>query len=154
MWIYLWAFYFVPLIYISVFVQHHNLKASILHLSVFFMVQLSHPYMTTWKTTALIIWIFVAKVMSLIFNTLLRIVIAFLSRRKCLLCSRLQSWSTMILEPKKIKSVSASTFSPSKCHEVVGPDAMTLVFWMLIFKPAFSLSSFMLIKKLFISSSM
>ena len=72
--------------------QHHNFKASIFHPSAFFMVQLSHPYMTTGKTTALIIWTFVAKVMSLIFNTLLRFVVAILSRSKCILFSRLQSW--------------------------------------------------------------
>ena len=91
------------------------------------MVQLSHPYMTTGKTTALIIWTFVAKVMSLIFNTLLRFVIAILSRSKFFYFQGC-SCGTAILEPKKIKSVTASTFSPSICHEVVGPDAMTLVF--------------------------
>ena len=90
-------------------------KASILHCSAFFTVQLSHPYMTTGKTIALTRWTFVGKVISLLFNMLSRLVIAFLPRGKCLFISRLQSPSTMILEPKKIKSVTASTFS-SICH--------------------------------------
>ena len=120
--------------------------------SAFFMEQLSYPHMTNGKIIALTIQIFVA-VLFLLLNILSRFVIAFLPRSKHLLTSWLQSLSTVILEPRKIKSVTASTFSPSICHEVVGPDAMTLVFWMLSFKPAFSLSSFTLIKKLFISSS-
>ena len=99
--------------------QHHNLKASILRHSAFFVVQLSHPYMTTGRTTALTIQIFVGKVMSLLFNTLSRFVIAFLPRSKRFSISWLQSTSTVILEPKKIKSVTASTFSPSICHEVM-----------------------------------
>jgi len=132
--------------------QHHNSKASILWCSAFFMVQLSHPYMTTGKTMALTIQTFVNKVMSLPFNMLSRLVIAFLPRSKCLLISWLQSPSAVILEPKKIKSVTVSTFSPSICHEVKGPDAMILVFGMLSFKPAFSLSSFTFIKRLFSSS--
>ena len=88
------------------------------------MGQLSHPYMTTGKTIALTIWTFVLKVMSLRFNTLSRFVIAFLPRSSHLLISCLQSPSTGILEPKKRKSVTASTFSLSICHEVMGPDAM------------------------------
>ena len=109
--------------------------------SAFFMVQLSHPYMTTGKTIALTIWTFVSKVMSLLFNTLPRFVIVFLPRSKYLLISWLQSSSTVILEPKKIKSLTVSTFSPSICHEVMGPDAMIFVFRMLSFKSAFSPSS-------------
>ena len=93
--------------------QHHSLKASILWLLAFFMVQLSHPYLAYGKTIALAIQTFVSKVMSLIFNTLSRFVIAFLPRNKCLLISWLQPLSTVILEPKKIKSVTASMFSPS-----------------------------------------
>ena len=108
--------------------KHHNLKASILQHLAFFMVQLSHPHMTTRKTIALTIQIFVGKVMLLLFNMLASYVIAFLSRSKHLLISWLQSTSTVILEPKKIKSVTVSTFSPSICHEVMGPDAMILVF--------------------------
>ena len=107
--------------------QHHSLKASILWPSAFFMVQLSHPYMTTGKTTALIIWTFVGKVISLLFNTLSRFVIAFLPRSKHLVISWLQSPSAVILEPKKIKSVPVSIFSPSICYEVMGLDAMILV---------------------------
>ena len=99
--------------------QLHNLKALILRSSAFFMVQLSHPYMTTGKTVALAIWTFVNKVMSLLFNTLSRLVIAFLPRSKHLLISRLQSLSTVILEPKKIKSVTVSIFLPSIRHEVM-----------------------------------
>ena len=92
------------------------------------MVQLSHPYMTAGKTIALTIWTFVSKVMSLLFNTLSRFVIAFLPRSKCVLISWLQSPSAVIWEPKKIKSVTASTVSPSICHEVMGLDAMVLAF--------------------------
>ena len=121
---------------------HHNLKASILRCSAFFMVQLSHQYMTTGKTIALTRWTFIGKVMSLFLNTLFRSVIAFLPRGKCLLISWLQSPSAVILEPKKRKCIIASTFSLSICHEVMGPNAMILVFWMLSLKSAFSLSSF------------
>ena len=99
--------------------QKLNLKASVLQHSGFFMVQLSHLYMTTGKTIALTIRTFVGKVMSLLFNTLSKFVIAFLSKSKCLLISWLQSTFTVILEPKKIKSVTASTFSLSICHEVM-----------------------------------
>ena len=92
--------------------------------------------------------------MSLFFSMLSRLVITFLPRSKCLLISWLPSPSAMILEPKQIKSVTVSTVSPSTSHEVLEPDAMILVFWMLSFKPAFSLSSFTFIKKLFSSSSL
>ena len=132
--------------------QHHSSKASILQRSAFFMVQLSHPYMTTGKAIALTLWTLVAKVMALLFNTLCKFVTAFLPRSKHLLISWLQSPSTVILEPKKIESVTASTFYPSICHEVMGPAAMILVFWVLSFKLDFSLSSFTLIKRLFSSS--
>ena len=122
--------------------QHHNSKASILQHLVFFIVQLSHPHMTTGKPIALIRWMFIGKVMSLLFNMLPRLVMTFLPRSKHILISWLQSLSAVILESKKIKSVTVSTVSPSICHEVMGPDAMILVFWMLSFKPTFSLSSF------------
>jgi len=110
--------------------------------------------MTTGKTIALTTWTFVSKVISLLFNVLSRFVIAFLPRSKHLLISRLQAPPAMILEPKKIKSVTVSTFSPSICHKVMGLDAMILVFWMLSFRPAFSLSSFTFIKRLFSFSSL
>ena len=109
------------------FFQHHNSEASVLRLSPFFMVQLSHLYMITGKTIASSRWTFVSKVMSLPFNMLSRFAVAFLAR-KHLLILWLQSPSTVILEPKKIKSVTVSTFPPSVCHEVMGPDAMILVF--------------------------
>ena len=131
--------------------QHHSSKASILWHSAFFIVQLSHPYITTGKTTALTRRTFVGKVMSLLFNMLSRLVITSLPRSKCFLISWLQSPSAVILEPRKIKSV---TVSPSICHEVMGPDAKILVFWMLSFKPTFSLSSFTFTKRLFSSSSL
>ena len=99
--------------------QHHNLKASVLRHSAFFMVQLSHPYMTTGKTIALTIQIFVGKVTFLLFNTLSKFVINFLSRSKRLLISWLQSPSAVVLEPKKIKSLTAFIVSPSLCHEVM-----------------------------------
>ena len=99
---------------------HHNSEASILQRSAFFTVQLSHPYMTTGKTISLTLWTSVGKVMSLLFNMLNRFLIAFFPRSKCLLISWLQSPSTVILEPKKIKSVTASTLSLSICHEVMG----------------------------------
>ena len=104
--------------------QHHSSKASILQCSAFFMVQLSHPYMTTGKTIALTRRTFVDKVISLLLNILSRLVITFLPRSKCLLISWLQSPSAVILEPKKIKSDTVSTVSPSISHEVMGPDAM------------------------------
>ena len=97
---------------------------------------------------------FVGKVMSLLFNTLSSLIIAFLPRSKSLLISWLQWPSTVFLEPPKIKSVTIYIVSPSSCHEVVGPDAMILVLWRLSFKPTFSLSSFTFIKRLFSSSSL
>ena len=132
--------------------QHPSSKAPILQPSAFFMVQPSHAYMTTGKTIALTRRTFLGKVMSLLFNMLSRLAIAFLPRSKHLLISWLRSSSAVILEPKKIKSLTVSIISPFICHEVMGPDAMLLVFWMLSFKPAFSLSSFTFIKRLFNSS--
>ena len=108
--------------------QQHSSKASILQHSAFFIVQLLHPYMTTEKTTALTRQIFVDKVMSLLFIVLSKVVITFLPRSKHLLISWLQSPSAVILEPRKIKSATVPTVSPSICHEVMGPDAMILVF--------------------------
>ena len=108
--------------------QHHNSKASIPQCSAFFIVQLSHPYVTTGKTIALTRRSFVGKVKSLIFNMLSRLVITFLSRSKHLLISWLQSPSAVILESKKIKSFTVSIVCPSICHEVIGPDVMILVF--------------------------
>ena len=108
--------------------QHHSSKASILRLSAFFTVQPSHPYMTTGKTTALTRWTFVGKVMSLLLNMLSSLVITFLPRSKCLFISWLQSPSAVILEPRKIKSDTVSTVSPSMSHEVMAPDAMIFVF--------------------------
>ena len=92
------------------------------------MAQLSHPYMTTGKTIALIIWIFVGKIMSLIFNMLSRFVIAFLPRSNHLLISWLQSPSVVILKTKKIKFVTVFIVSPSIFHEAMGPDAMIFIF--------------------------
>ena len=108
--------------------QHHSSKASILQHSAVFMVQLSYPCVTTGKTIALSIWTFVGKVTYLLFNMLSRFVIAFLPRSKCLLILWLQSLSAVILEPKKIKPVTVFISSPSICHEVMGLDAMILVF--------------------------
>ena len=108
--------------------QHHSSKSSVLRHSAFFIVQLSHPYMTTGKTIALTRRNFVGKVMSLLFNMLSRLVITFLPRSKCLLISWLQSPSAVILEPRKIKSDSVYTVSPSISHEVMGLDAMIFVF--------------------------
>jgi len=108
--------------------QHHSSKASILWWSVFFMVQLSHLYMTTGKTITLTILTFVSKVIPLLFNTQSRFFIAFLLRSKGFLISWLQSPSAVILESKKIKSVTVSIVSPSICHEVMGLDAMILIF--------------------------
>ena len=133
--------------------QHHRSKASIIWQSAFFIIQLSYPHMTTGKTIALTRWTFVGKVMSLLFNMLSRLVITFLPKSKHLLASWLQSPSAVILEPPKIKSDTVSTVSLSICHEVMWPDAMILVFWMLSFKPTFSLS-FTFIKRLFSSSSL
>ena len=108
--------------------QHHSPKASILQRSAFFIVQLSHPYMTTGKNIALTRQTFVGKVMSLLFNMLTWLVITFLPRSKHLLISWLQSPSAVILEPPKIKSVTVSIVSPSIYHEVMGPDAMIFIF--------------------------
>ena len=108
--------------------QNHSSKASIIWHSALFIVRYSHPYMTTGKTIALTRWTFVGKVTSLLFNMPSRLVIAFLPRRKRLLISWLQSPSGVILEPKKVKSVTVSIVSPSICHGVVGLDAMILVF--------------------------
>src|SRR5574338_126228 len=106
--------------------QHHSSKASILQCSAFFTVQLSHPYMITGKTIALTRQTLVGKVMSLLLNMLSRLVITFLPRTKCLLISWLQLPSAVILEPKKIKSDTISTVSPSICHEVMGPECHDL----------------------------
>ena len=111
-------------------IYHHSSKASILQCSAFFIVQLSHPYMTTGKTIALTRRTFVGKVMSLLFNMLSRLVITFLPRNKHLFISQLQSPSAVILElpTQKKKSVTVSIVSPSIYHEVMGPDAIILVF--------------------------
>ena len=106
--------------------QHHSSKASVLQCSAIFLVQHSHPYMTTGKTIALTLQTFVSKMKSLLFNTLSKFIIAFLPSSKHLLIS-LQSLSTVILEPKKRKCHCFQLF-PSICHEVMGPDAMILVF--------------------------
>ena len=117
---------------------------------------LSSPTLTSihdyWKNHSLNRWIFVDKVMSLLFNMLSRLVITFLPRSKHLFISWLQSPSAVILEPPKIKSATVSIVSPSICHEVIGPDAMIFVFWMWSFKPTSSLSSFTFINRLFSSS--
>ena len=108
--------------------QHHSSKVPTLQCSAFFIEQLSHPKMTIGKTIALTRWTFVGKLMPLLFNKLSWLVITFLPRSKRLLISWLQSSSAVILEPQKIKSDTVSTVSPSVCHEVMGPDAMILVF--------------------------
>ena len=108
--------------------QYHTSNASILRHSAFFTIQLSHPYMATGKIIALTRQTFVGKVMSLLFNKLSRLVIAFLPRSKRLLISWLQSPCAVILEPPEIKSVTVSIVSPCICHEMMGPDAMILVF--------------------------
>ena len=150
---------------LSSLLQHHSSKAWILQCSAFFIVQFLHPYMTPGKTIALTRWIFFGEVMSLLFNILFRLVIDFLPRSKHLLfyfiiiiiflhllISWLHSPTAVILEPPKIKSFTVSTISPSICHEVIGLDAMISLFWMLSFKPTFSLSSFTLMKSIFSSS--
>ena len=113
---------------VKTLLQHNSSKPSVLQYSAFSIVQLSHPYMTTGKTIALTRRTIVDKVTSLLFNMLSRLVIIFLLRSKCLLISWLQSPSAMILEPSKIKSATVPTISPSILHEVMGPDAMILVF--------------------------
>ena len=110
--------------------------------------------MTTGKIIALTRWTFVGRVMSLLFNMLSSLLIAFLPKNMFLLISWLQSPSAVILEPKKIKSATVSIVSPSICHEMMGPDAMILVYWMLSFKPSFSLSSSTFSMRLFSSSSL
>ena len=112
---------------LMILLQHHSSKALIPQRSTFFRVQLSHPYMTTGKTIALTRWTFVGQVMSLLLNMLSRLVITLLPRSMCLLISWLQSPSAVILEPKKIKSDTVSTVSPSISHEVMGPHAMIFV---------------------------
>ena len=131
--------------------QHHSSKASTLRRSAFFIVQLSHPYMTTGKTIALTRWTFVGKIMSLLFNMLSRLVITFLPRSvfKFHGCSHHLQW---FWSPPQIKPLSLSIVSSSICHEMMGPDAMIFVFWMLSFKPTFSLSAFTFIKRLLIPS--
>ena len=133
--------------------QHYNLNASIFQHSAFFTVQLSHPYMTAAKTIALTRQTFAGKVMSLLYSMLSRLVITFLPRSKCLLISWLQSPSAVILEPPSPQKKS-DTVSPSISHEVMGADAMILLFWMLSFKPTFSFSYFTFFKRLFSSSSL
>ena len=125
---------------LSSHLKHHSSKASIPQCSAYFMVHLSHPFMTTGKTIALTIWTFVGKVMFLLLNMLSRFVIAFLLRSKHLLLSWLQSPSTVILKPKIIQSATVSIFSPSTCHEVMGSDAMIFVLWMLSFSSSSSVS--------------
>ena len=133
--------------------QHHSSKASILRHSAFFIVQLSHSYMTTGKTITFTRWTFVGRVTPLLFNMLSRLVITFLPRSMHLSISWPQSPSAVILEPPKIKAPTVSIVSPSICHEVMGPDAM-ISFLNLSLKPIFSLSSFTFIKRLFSSSSL
>ena len=116
--------------------------------------QLCHTYMTSGKTIALTRQTFIGKVMSLLFNILSRLLIPFLPRNKCLLISWLQSPSAVILETKKIRSVIVSIVSPSVCCEVMGPDAMIFIYYVLSFKPTFSLSSFTFIKRLLSPSSL
>ena len=134
--------------------QHHSSKASILQCSAFFIIQLSYPYMTTGKTIALTRWTFFGKAISLLFNMLSRLVITFLPRSKHLLISWLGSPSAAILEPSKIKSDTVSTVSPIYFPWSDGTDSMIFVFWMLSFKPTFSLSTFTFIKRLLSSSSL
>ena len=124
----------------TLYAKYHSLKASILQHTAYFVVQLSHPYMTTGKIIALTRQTFADKVMSLLFNMLSMLVITFLPRSKCLLISRVQSPSTLILEPRKIKSDTVSTVSQFISHEEMEPDAMIFIFSMLSFKLAFSFS--------------
>ena len=128
--------------------QRHSSKASVLWHSAFCTVQVSQPYVAVGKTRASTIRTFVSRVTALLFNTLSTFVTAFLPRSSCLI-SWLQSPSTVILEPKKMKSVITSIVTPSICHEVMGPDAMIVVFFIFGFKPAFSLSYFTLIERFF-----
>ena len=130
----------------------NNTMFKSINYSALFTVQLSHPCMTAGTTIAFTRQTFVGKVMSLLFNMLSSLVIAFLPRIKHVLTSWLQLLSSVILEPKKIKSVTVSIVSPSIFHELMGLDATILVFWTLSFEPTFSLSSFTFIKMLFNSS--
>ena len=132
--------------------QHHSWKASVLRCSAFFIVQLSHLYMTSGKTIALTIWTFVGKMMSLPFNTLSRFVIAFLPRIKHLLISQLQSMPSVILEPKKIKSITASTFSLLFAMKW-WDQRYDLHFFNVVFQASFFILLFHPIKKLFSFSS-
>ena len=123
--------HFLSIVWVKVTLKsllQYSSHATILRCSSFFLVQFSHPYMTTGKIRALTRWTFVGKVRSLLFNMLSRLVITFLPRRKYLLISWLQSPSTVILEPKKIKSDTVSTVSPSISHGVMGLDAMMFIF--------------------------
>ena len=113
--------------------QHRSSKASILWCSAFFIVQLSHPYMTTGKTIASTRWTFVGKVISLLLNILSRLVMTFLPRSKCLLILWLWSPSAVILEPPKIKSDTLSPVSPSISHEVTGPDVLVVFIWWVVY---------------------
>ena len=133
--------------------SNSTFKASILQCSAFLMVQFSHPYVTSGKTISLTRWSFVGKAMSLLFNMLSRLLIAF-PKSKCLLISCLQSPSAVIFVAPQSKVSHCFNFSPSVCHEEMGPDVMILVLWLLSFKPTFSLSSFTFIKRLFSSSSL
>ena len=132
--------------------QHHSSKASVLQCSAIFMVQFSHPYMTTGKIIALTPRTFVGKIMSLLFSMMFNFVITFLPRSKCHLILWLQSLYTLILEPEKIKFLTISTFFPIYLPWSYGTWCPILVFWMLSLKPAFLLSSFTFIKRLFSSS--
>ena len=136
-----WLIFLQPTVLSRVFYSTIVRKHQFFCHSALFIVQLSPWYVTTRKTIVLSIWKFLGKVMSLLFNMLSRFIMAFLPRSKYLLISRLQSPSAVILKPKKIKSVTVSTFSTSICHEVMEPDAMIFVFWILCFKPAFLVSS-------------
>ena len=132
-----WLYLLPGQVTLKCLLQHHSSEVSILRCSAILIVQLSHPYVTAGKTIASTRRTFVGKVVSLLFNMLSRLVIAFLPRSKHLLISCLQSPSAMILKPPKIKSLTISIISLSICHEVMGPDAMIFVFWMMSFKPTF-----------------
>ena len=133
--------------------QHHSSKASpVLWYSAFFMVQISHPYMTTGKTIALTRWTFVSKVMSLLFNMLSRLAIAFSSKEQASFNVMAAVTICSDFGAQQNKICYFSVVSPSICHELMGPDAMIFIFWMLSFKTAFSFSSFRFIKTLFSSS--
>ena len=149
-----WSDLFVVQWTLKSLLQHHSSKVSILQLWSSFMVQLTNPYVTTGKTMPLTRQTFVSKEVTLLYNRLFRFVRAFLPRNKHRLISWLQSPSAVILEPKKIESLTVFIIFPSVCHEVIGPDAMIFTFWVLSFKPDFSCSHFTFIKKLFSFSSL